>query len=239
MNNDTINYDKITDTIYWLSLDTSLKFNVSLAKKNKDGSRRFFHREVEYDSNYTDKHRVSSIKREFNYYLSFEVMNNQDCFTMIRVQDIILFRIYLDEITKWFSNLFSVIDGRLIVGQYKPIIFNNLAMGKTLQFEPLVLRYNEIVTPGIRITFLPSNTFTDVSVDKFMGLVYHIKTIDMHMVALAMINYLEAPPSGTNIYSFTPNTQEYTIGTGVSDTAPRVVKPINQQSFFSRMKDLE
>ena len=47
-----VQYERISDTVMWFSMDWCLKFNVSLAKKDSKGHRKFFYKEWQYDSKY-------------------------------------------------------------------------------------------------------------------------------------------------------------------------------------------
>ncbi|MCC8150814.1 MAG: hypothetical protein LIO96_05020, partial [Lachnospiraceae bacterium] len=50
------NYEKISDILLYFDKDISLRFNVRMARKNKKGSRKYFHSEVQYVSKqYTDQ----------------------------------------------------------------------------------------------------------------------------------------------------------------------------------------
>lgn len=210
--NETIEYDKISDDIYWISTDTVLKMNVTLARKNQDGTRRYFHSEYEYDSKYTDKRRVTSIRRSFDYYLTLENLNDKDCFTMIQQSDIFALRETLMKVSRWISSnrIFGTINGSLIVqSKPEPEVVRNLRGSKHLSFEPTIVRYSDIVSPGIRMVFF-NGAYTDISVDKFMGFKYCIDSIDMYGSAVSLVNYIGRPPIGTGLYSIPPNNAKET-----------------------------
>lgn len=240
MNNNITDYEKIQDDIYWMSLGSVLRFSVTLARKNEDKTRRFFYREVEYDSKYIDKRRVTSVKRSYDYYLSFEISKQPDAFVMIRVQDIMRLRMSLNNVVKWFSEIFATDGKKLVIkGSLRTEILANLPMNRYLKFEPVVIRYDDSQVPGVRMYLSSDALYTDISVDKFMGLVYHINTIDMHSVALAMINSLGPVPYGTNIYSMNTGDSETVVGTGVSTTKPRTLPTKNNnKSFFDNIQEL-
>lgn len=248
MNIDMLNYERIFDDIHWLSLDTVLRFAVILGKANDNHTRKHFHKETEYDSKYIDKLRVSSINRSYSYYYYFENIKDRDSFTMIRVQDMPILIMKLEEIKSWFFNtktpIFKIKDGRLIVTTPKRVEVPNLAQYKTLCFEPTIIRYDGSEEPGIRISF--SSSFTDVTLDKFMGLEYIISNSNMVEMAMLMLNYIECPPFGTNNYSMTSSNTELKAGNGVvTKVTERRVQPKsnNNESFFNsnnnKMKDLE
>jgi hypothetical protein len=239
-----LNYERIYDDIYWLSLDTVLRFAVILGKANEDHTRRHFHKETEYDSKYIDKLRVSSINRSYNYYYYFENIKDRDSFTMIRSQDMPNIISKFNEIKTWFltkNPVFRIKDGRLVVVTPKRIEIPNLAQFKTLCFEPTIIRYDGSEEAGIRISFATS--FTDVTLDKFMGLEYILSSSNMVQMAMLMLNYIECPPFGTNSYSISSSNTELKAGNGVTTrVAERRVQPknsINESFFNNKMKDLE
>lgn len=240
MNDKILDYERITDDLYWMSLGGVVRFSVSLARKNEDGTRRFFHREVEYNSKYIDKRRVTSVKRSFDYYIHFEITNNPDAFVMIRVSDIIALRNSLAIASKWFSTCFALSDDKIIIkGAPKPEMINNLPMGRYIQLEPTVVKFDEQQVPGIRMFLSRNDLYIDITVDKFMGLVYIINTIDMHSTALAMINSLGGTPYGTNYYAMSVNDNEAVLETGVSNMKKREIpKQKKNVSFFDKMNEL-
>ena len=62
-------YDKIQDIILFFSKDITLRFNVSLSYKDRNGNKRFFYNEYQYDSRYLNISSVIGIKRNIRAYL--------------------------------------------------------------------------------------------------------------------------------------------------------------------------
>lgn len=239
MNKNAIDYDKISDDVYWLSMDTVLRMNVTLSNKNQDGTRRFFHTEYEYSSKYVDKKRVKSIKRSFKYYLSLEYLKDKECFTQIQPSDMYALQDILAKVVRWGidKRTFGIVDGTLrIKAKQRPEILQ--LFGKTITFEPIVIRFSESISPGIRITFY-NEIFSDVTIDKFMGFKYIIDKIDMYNAALSIVNYIESPPSDSGLLRV--------INEGASTTSEReVVEPdipkrdISKQrkSYFDKLDEM-
>lgn len=205
-------YERITDDIYWIGLNTILRLNVTLAKRSDDGSRIGYHSEYTYNTDkYTNINRVATMRRRFDYYLSIE-NNKSDSngykeFIMIRVQDIYYFRDKLNNITKWFydkefENIYAYKGTELFVlGRVFEVI--ELMGGKWIRIEPTII-YNDSKQgkEGLRIYLSNENNFVDIEIDRFMGLVYTINSIDMFTCAQNLINYLGRPAYGTNNYQF-------------------------------------
>ena len=69
-----LDYDKISDDLIWFDKDIVLRFNVKLASRMSDGKRRHYLKEISYKAkNYVDKDKVLTVRRHFDYYLTFDV----------------------------------------------------------------------------------------------------------------------------------------------------------------------
>lgn len=235
---DYIEYDKISDDLLFLGNNTILRFYVKLSKRGEDGTRYHFHKEYSYNSNYTNIHRVASIKRSFEYYLSIDKIDSSENNIMIRVQDILLFRMKLNEIVSWFNDkTFAIKKDRLIVLEKKSVEIPGLAFGKYIKFEPIVIDWESTQYQGIRITLSDENVFTDISIDKFYGLVYTINEINMYQSAQILLNYLGRPEFGTNLYEFENGGSFETIEPDTKAVTGRKI-PVKNKSFFDRMDEM-
>lgn len=226
-----IDYDKLSDHMCWLGAGAALKFNTILSKRDKDGNRRHFHREFSYESKYNNTGRVCSISREFNYYMSIESIYNRDAFIMIRLEDIMNFRLKLRRIIPWFdSKNYSIKNNRLVaLGRQEPIIIENFNQGKWIKFEQVIVQYDGQFSPGVRMYLSSDEVFTDVSVDKFMAFVYLIETVDMFGYSQNQINYLQRPPYGTNQHICDKFSDEYSNLKGDSVNTKSVGRLIGGQ----------
>lgn len=230
-----IDYDKISDDLCWLGNKCIVRMVVKLANKGKDGTRYHFHKEFKYENNYTNKKEVMSIRRSFEYYISIDSLENRSS-VIITIKDILLLRMQLGEVFKWFyDNTFAIKNDKLIIlNKKKPIIVDGLVGGKYLIFEPIVyLDYEEKQSKGVRIT-LDKDTFTDIPVNVFAGFMYVMNSIDMFTAAQNMINYIGHPDFGTNLYTF--ERSEYVGKEEVTNIIkdrqiPTKTKKVNQ-SFF-------
>ena len=191
--------------------------NVLLSRKNQmNGNREYFHREYAYPSKYHDYPKVITIRRSFYYYISIDKLDMKDKSIIIRMQDMIILKMRLKEISNWFfGDTFGIKNNQLIVAKKKtPIIIDNLAMNKYLKFEPLVLINDNtgVSSPGLRITISDENAFTDISDDAFFAFYYLMDTFNMFLAAQNMVNYLGRPEMGTNLMEFEeeriPETQD-------------------------------
>lgn len=194
-----IDYEKITDDVYYLGGGIYLRLNVILAKKTKDGNRRHFVSNYKYASKYVDKGKVITMRRSFDYYLTLDnkIDNNQNI--MIRVQNMILFKNKIKEATKWFSdsNVFGIRRDKLMILKKVSLNITDLPAGKYITLEPVVIDYeDDTQKPGIRVTLSGSNVFSDMSIENFYGLVYLVDTFNMYQSAqllVASIGIIEEP----------------------------------------------
>ena len=231
-----IEYEKISDTMLYLGNSVLLKFNIKLAKKGMDGRRYHFHKEYQYPSSYINSENNITIKRDFEYFISIESSKSQDFFCMITVNDILLVRAILNNVAKWINGsikTFGIKNNKLVLyGKHDPIEIQ-LSTGKSISFEPVVItNANDIQSQGIRMYI--DNSYTDISANNFMGLVYLIQTIDMFSSAQIMINYMCGNPFiGHNTYSFCEDIQEEDIQAKTGRFPPSN----NGGSFFTNKLD--
>lgn len=246
-------YDKISDDLCILGYNAVLRFNVNLSRATQEGKRYHYHQEYEYNSNkYIDTNRLATIRRQFDYYLSIEnlraVDNNMRESIMIRVQDILYVREQLKEATRWvrgdkqYENLFVKKGNKMIIlGNVPYIYISGLAGEKWLKLEPCVMTYNEVYYPGIRMFLSSQDNFVDMNIDKFMGLVYLIDTINMYESAQLLINYLQRPQFGTNIHTFDNKVPDIEEDIGYMETKIKDRKigvDRKQKSFFDKIDEL-
>lgn len=238
-----IDYDKISDDLCWLGNKCIVRMVVKLANKGKDGTRYHFHKEYKYETSYSNKKEAMTIRRSFEYYISIDSLENKESSVVITIRDILLLRMQINEVFKWFyDKTFAIKNGKMIILEKKqPIIVDGLLGGKFLMFEPIVYTdWEEKQSKGVRVSLGDKNIFTDVPVNVFAGFMYVINSIDMFTAAQNMINYIGHPDFGTNLFTFEKS--EY-----VGDREPsqnsikeRKIEPRNRQSksFFDSMDNM-
>lgn len=236
-----IDYDKISDDLCWLGNKCIVRMVVKLANKNKDGNRNHFHREYKYPTSYNDKREAITIRRSFDYYISIDNLDSKDSI-IITVRDILLLRMQINEVFKWFyDKTFAMKNKKMIILEKKqPIIVEGLIGGKYLSFEPIVyIDWEDKQSKGVRITLGSPDTFTDVPVNVFAGFLYLINSIDMYTAAQNLINYLGHPNFGTNLLTFEKS--EFASGEHVGNVIKdRTIEPKKkmQRSFFDSLDNM-
>lgn len=201
--------DRISDEIYALSSNVVLKFNVSLSKIS-GGKRYYFHKEFEYGSSSYQESNLITIKRSFDYYLSFESTKTNDngsrLFTRIGIQEFLSLSDALKEVLKWYTDvkydkLYAIDRGKLVLTSPSPsYIIPELPMKKYIEFRPTIINKGMAKADdemGVAIDFGDDDT-VDLTFDKFMGLYYLITSFNMYQSALLLINYIGHPEIGTN-----------------------------------------
>lgn len=240
---DRSKYEKITDDIMIIANRVVLRMNVGLSYYIKDNKRINFHREVEYYSQKANKNLIN-IKRHFDYYLSIEHTINKD-FIRIGLSDIVKLRYALDEAYKFFTdpkytNIYAKKDGEIIL--YKkvdPIIITNLTMDKYLQFEPCVyIDMRGETQRGLRMFLSSSSSYCDISIRNLEAFKYVIDSINLFESAQQMLNYIERPDFGSNLYTFNtePEDEEELDFKGKEG---REITSKKNISFFDKMRSLE
>lgn len=203
---DYTEYDRITDTLMWLSDNISLNFTVGLSRKTKTGERAFYHYETKYGS---DKYGtpLRSIKRQVSYAFTIDCKDDFLAGMMLRPQDVeLLVRIINNKVFPWYFGddpkqlAFKIIDDKLILNDFSPVSF--IQDSKWLSFQPAVYvdPYTELESRGIRLE-LYSGISWIMTIDKFMGFFHIISTSDMYGIACSMCNYVKSQPYGVNVYT--------------------------------------
>ena len=211
-------YEKVSDDIYWMG-NIILRFNVVLGSPNNNGYRKPFHQEYMYQSKkYKDQENLVTVRRHYDYFLSIENTSNytytEKEYIIIGVQDFIFFRSKINQAASWLSdsNIYRYKDNNIVkVGDVEPIVINFISFNKTISLEPIVMRSDiGLNCAGIRMTIGKNReNFTDLSVDKYMGLLYIVDSFNMQMAAMTVLSYMGV--SGGNVSSnvITTGTDSY------------------------------
>lgn len=206
-NIDFTEYDRITDTLMYLSDDIALNFSVALSRKGRNGDRIFYHYESVYGS---DKYggKLRSIKRTMNFYFVLDVRSDFNGGFLLRPQDVeILTRLISAKVLPWyFGNdqevAFQIIADKLVLRDYQPATYFQATKydNKSIMFEPVVVVENDLECRGVRIS-LSSGHAAELSIDKFMGFYHLIACTDMSTLAATMCNYVKIEPYGVNTFT--------------------------------------
>jgi len=247
-----MDYEKISDDIMYLGDNVVLRFSTQLGYKNMDGTKKLFHTEYKYASNkYTDNKYLISLRRHFEYYLSIEnIRQNENLdkeFIRITISDIYLVRLIFRQVSSWFfsieyKNLYKANGKRLEI--VKKITNATVPLrDKYLELEPIVISYENEDIKGVRLYLSSRNNFTDISAEKFTGLVYIIESINMYEASLLQINYLQRPNFGTNLMEFNNNEIPLDLNMNnnecIESNTSRKIPIKTKKSFFDSMIDLE
>ena len=247
--NNNFKYEKIVDDLFYLGNRTILKFVLDLGRKDQSGMRVPYHSEYTYyTSKYPNIRNITTLKRNFNFYLLIEQNLDKDhrLHIPIRTNDIIFFRETLDICDKWFRGtkfrgLFQKTKDhyqltRVIPKQLLPLSYDNY-----LAFEPLVIFKNDKEDIGLRIWLNSEDNYVDIDLNTLMGLKYLIDNINMYESAQLMLNYLPSLEYGTNAVNFDDNyIPEEPEGMCETKINNRVIESEKKQkkSFFSKMDEL-
>ena len=199
-------YDKITDTIIYLSDLLSLKFSVVLAKNasRNDKTRKHMHSEFVYPSKYIGTDYSRSLLRTMNlFYFVIDIKNDFAGSIVLSPGDIEMLKIFMDQkVIPWYfgqNPAFQIKDGMLYLSEYgEPAIYTQSAY-KYIGFEPIVLvDENKECEQGLRLFVNNRDTICDLDMETFMKFVNIIKNTDMYGAACSLVNYVKCPPYGLN-----------------------------------------
>lgn len=202
-----LNYDKISDNLLWLGYtedreSVTLKFCVNLVKQDLSGNERHFHSEYKYYSKKFERN-SQSITRSYDFYYTINASGDTyGC--MLKMSDVqILNMIFDNTIIPWFTGptrIFNMIDDKMVIsGEFNEVTIP-LSERTYLKFSPVVINYENTNSykEGVRLEINSQNTYVDITVDKFMDLVYILHNTDMVNLAATMINYVKIPPYNIN-----------------------------------------
>lgn len=209
------NYEKLSDDIAYIGFNTVMRMNVNLSYKNENGERQSFHKEYRYrNSKYNNVSNGITIRRRFDYYISIENIkenNGEKAYIRLYLKDIPHFRDTLYKASEWFinskfKNLFIIKNKMLSVNmEIPPLIVDGLSMDNYMIFMPVAIndpnmtKYNG---PGARILLSSQTNFVDLTADMILGLLEFFNTFNIFQSAQTMLNYIQRPAYGTNLYSF-------------------------------------
>ena len=241
---DRSNYEKFTDDIMVIANRVILRMNVGLSYYI-DNKRINFHKEVEYYSSKTNSNLIN-IKRNFDYYLSIENVLTKD-FIRIGITEITKLQYGLHEAYKFFtdpkySNLYAKSDGDLILYmRVDPITLTGFPQDKFLQFEPCIYTdFRGDPQRGLRMYLSSMESYCDISINRLEGFIYIIDNINLFQSAQIMLNYIERPEFGTNLFSYSSNTiQDSDEELNFQGKEGRNISSHKPISYFDKMRNLE
>lgn len=241
-------YEKISDVVYGNGRFI-IKLNVKLNSYSDSKGRINYHKEVGY---FYDKANqvVYNMTRTFEYYLTIE--DYRGAYVMIGINNYLGLLSMLDDIFRWFvdktfNGLFGrKEDGELIVNRaVTPIKIEYLPMGKWLEAIPKAIAFpNGDYATGVRLYLSSYDNYVDITFEEFQGILYILKNLNMFQSAQNMINYLQRPAYGTNLYSMQNIKDTGSIDDRIDqDQQVRGVEgrkvPTKNTSFFDRMDELK
>lgn len=208
------NYEKITDDLMWLSNKWMLKFTVILNKNNEKFGKQNYHKEVGY---YRGRDYCVNINRSFEYFLSIESIekdiNGLKETVNIRVTDMYALKFKLNQAAEWFTaeknqGLFAKKNGKIFMPMsVNPIKLTGLMFDKYLEFEPSILEFeNGEQMIGVRIYINSDANSIFMEISRFLGFKDFIENFNMYQSAQLMLNYLQRPEYGTNLYDIESKT---------------------------------
>ena len=117
-----------------------------------------------------------------------------------------IFVFKLNQVTEWFTaannrGLFAKKDGKIImVGGAQPIKVL-LSFDNYIEFEPSILNLdNGDQLIGVRMYLNSDRETLFIDINKFLAFKYFIENFNMYQSAQLMINYLQRPDLGTDIF---------------------------------------
>lgn len=193
-------YEKISDTIMWFGNKTSLKFNVNLGKKDKDGNKIPFFSEYRYKSGkYKNTSSLITMKRDIRSYLTIEYPDSSPTsgrlYNSVYIDNcgILGLRDQINKFDKVLTSAYAERNGEIVlINGKRNYVKSTPYRNNTIEFmndiyvsvDKMNNRYNEI---GVRIVLNGEYAFI-VPINIWKGFVYYINTCDFYGWALGCIN---------------------------------------------------
>ena len=190
-------YDRVVDTLLYLSDDITFSFITVMSSKNANGSRRFCHSET-YATN-------NSIKRSMRFYFSLDDKTAFGEGIILRQGDVQVLTMLLEnKVFPWYfsdESIYKVIDDRLaIIGSFEKVDFIQSEY-KYLSFVPIVYQFkDDMYKQGIRMYMNREEEYIDMDIDKFMSFYGILKNTDMYVAASNALTYVKTGKNGINVW---------------------------------------
>ena len=193
-------YNHISDKVYSAGNGLTVNLHVYLNKTFNDRTTSFYNEYAYYSSQFHDE--AITIKRDYTYNISFDInIDDKKESVTVRIQDMINLENAINNAAEWYGgkikNLYVTNNGKLMLhNKQEPIIISNLSGDRYIKFEPSVYCKDDIYKPGLRVYI--NEVYTDILLEKFMGLLYIMSKIDIYNCAMTLVNSLQIP-LGTNL----------------------------------------
>lgn len=191
-------FDKITDTLLYLSNDVTLTICLQLNRKSSKDNNQIsnFHSEYHYSGGL----KGYSIKRTVQPYFAINDLKDFKNGVILKANDVWLLKMLIDnKIMPWFvgnTRVFFFDDNKQlqIKGKWDIQEFR-LSDYSFLAFAPIVIRYEDGTDKeGIRLLLNSKDRFVDITIDTFISFYYFITNTDLYNAGANMANYVKTMP---------------------------------------------
>lgn len=233
-------FDKITDTILYISSDVTLSICLNLNIKQKDGKIKSFHSEYKYYSDNLNKDSYS-IKRNVQPYFSINDLKDYKNSIMLKVNDVWMLKMLLDNrVMPWFvgtKRLFFFdennklqIKGKYDIQEFRLNDYNCMA------FAPIIIRYEDgMEKEGVRLFLNSKDRFVDMSIDVFISFYYLITNTDLYNAGTNMMNYVKMAPYDCGLFEMNSGSSYYDNYDGDWESMRQSNNDKRGNNFFNKL----
>ena len=195
-------YERVQDILMFLNKEWKICFNVSLSNKDKNGDRKFFYSEYQYQSKYVNQGKVISVKRNFKTYITIEQIGNFQNSIIINRSDMPILRNVVTEAVSWLTNtkVFGLDKEKKIQILSEVSSQCNIGSNHAVKFEPVLLpdAYN-VLQPAVRMYVNDERNYIDIEAKDFYSFYELLRTFDFYNSGCAVIASLPMTQDDTAI----------------------------------------
>jgi hypothetical protein len=228
-------YSHINDIVYDISGDVKLMFHTVISSYNSNNGMSYSNYN-EYKTSTNNKSHTM-IKRSLSYYLFFEDRRDKTEKICIYPENMFVLLDRLEYIKhNWIDNdigLYVMMDNMLVVSNPDEYIFMKLPMDKAIKISPGIWK-TELGDMKCIDLYLNSNNPIQLTHERFLGMYYVMKGLDMLNYANTCISFamlMNTPINRTDFSSSAYNTP-LTDTSNASGTKGMTIEKSNKSAFF-------
>lgn len=230
-------YSHINDIVYDISGDVKLMFHTVISSYSTNNNRSYSNYNEYKTSTNSKSHTM--IKRNLSYYLFFEDRREKTEKICIYPENMFALLDRFEYIKRnWIDNngmgLYVMMDSALVVANPDEYIFMKLPLDKAIKIAPGIWKTDLGDVKCIDL-YLNTNTPIQLTHERFLGMYYVMKGLDMLNYANTCISFamlMDTPINRTDFSGSSYNNTPLTDTSNASGTKGMSIEKSNKSAFF-------